>query len=151
MNNLINNQVSEIQILYKNKVKASERIKITLSSHADKVLRPFYEDDMDYKELSFAIFLNRANHVLAFSKISEGGLCSTVIDQKLLFQYALKVNAQSIILSHNHPSGNKDASEADKQLTKKIIEAGKIMQIQILDHIILTSEGYTSFQDEGLM
>jgi len=151
MNNLINSQVSEVEITYKNKVKASDRITVTQSVHAFTALLPYYENFIDHKEASFAVFLNRANHILAISKISEGGLCSTVIDLKLLFQYALKVNAQNIIISHNHPSGNKTISEADLKLTRRIVEAGKIMEIQILDHIILTSEGYTSFQDEGIM
>jgi DNA repair protein RadC len=151
MNNLINNQVSEVEITYKNKVKASDRVKITNSIHAINVLEPFYENYIDYKEVSFAIFLNKANHVLAVSKISEGGLCSTVIDQKILFQYALKVNAQSIIISHNHPSGNKTPSEADKKITNQMINAGLILEIKILDHLILTNEGYTSFAEEGLI
>ena len=151
MNNLYNNQVSEVEITYKNKIKASDRIKITSSIHAVNVLEPFFENYIDYKEVSFAIFLNKANHVLAVSKISEGGLCSTIIDQKILFQYALKVNAQSIIISHNHPSGNKTPSEADKKITTQMIHAGNILEIKILDHVILTSEGYTSFAEEGLM
>jgi DNA repair protein RadC len=151
MNNLINNQVSEVEITYKNKVKASDRVKITNFIHAINVLEPFYENYIDYKEVSFAIFLNKANHVLAVSKISEGGLCSTVIDQKILFQYALKVNAQSIIISHNHPSGNKTPSEADKKITNQMVNAGLILEIKILDHLILTNEGYTSFAEEGLI
>jgi DNA repair protein RadC len=151
MTNLFTSQVAEVQLIYKNKVKTSERKKITMSSQAVEILKPFYDDVIEYKEVFYCLFLNQANHVLAISKISEGGLNATVVDLKMIFQYALKVNAQGIILSHNHPSGNKAISDADMKITKQIIEAGKIMQVQILDHLIITSEGYTSFQDEGVI
>jgi DNA repair protein RadC len=89
--------------------------------------------------------------VLGYCQISAGGLNGTVADVRIIMQTALKSNACSIILSHNHPSGNLVPSEADKDLTKKIREAGKFLDIPALDHLIITSESYFSFADEGLM
>jgi DNA repair protein RadC len=89
--------------------------------------------------------------VLGYCQISSGGLSGTVADVRIIMQAALKSNACSIILSHNHPSGNLIPSEADKDLTKKIREAGKFLDIPALDHLIITSETYFSFADEGLM
>ncbi|MCD4736515.1 MAG: JAB domain-containing protein [Bacteroidales bacterium] len=93
--------------------------------------------------------LNRANKVLGWAKIGQGGISGTVTDPKVIFQIALKANASSIILAHNHPSGNKYHSEADNKLTRKIKNAGEFMDLQILDHIILIADGYYSFADEG--
>ena len=124
----------EITISYKDNVKASERIKI-LSS----------ETSYSY------LFLNRANKALGVSLISKGGMAETVMDVKIILQTALKVHASGIILSHNHPSGNLRPSEPDKQITSKIKEACKVLDLHLLDHIILTEESYYSFADEGLI
>ncbi|MEO6134693.1 MAG: JAB domain-containing protein, partial [Ginsengibacter sp.] len=84
-------------------------------------------------------------------ELSSGGISGTVADPKLVFMAALKSNACCLILSHNHPSGNLKPSHADEALTRKIAEAGKLFDIQVIDHVIVTSEGYFSFADEGLM
>jgi DNA repair protein RadC len=97
------------------------------------------------------MFTNRANKVLGIFELSTGGVSGTVADPKLIFAAALKVAASGLILSHNHPSGNLQPSQADIDLTRKIKEAGKLLEIQLLDHIILTTEGYYSFADEGLI
>ena len=96
-------------------------------------------------------YLNRANAVLACFQVSTGGITGTVADPRLIFTAALKVNAVSLILAHNHPSGNLFPSTADQELTIKIKEAGKFLEIKLLDHIILSSDGYCSFADEGLL
>ncbi|HLW06174.1 MAG TPA: DNA repair protein RadC [Marinilabiliaceae bacterium] len=97
------------------------------------------------------IMLNRANKIITRYNVSKGGLTGTVIDVRLILKKALEVYAASMIISHNHPSGNLTPSDADIKITKKIKEAGTIMDIPVLDHIIVTDNGYFSFADEGLL
>lgn len=145
-------EVSEIQLSYKSTVKPSQRPKITGSKDAYEVLRKSWDDSkLELVEQFKAMFTNRANKVLGIYEVSTGGIAGTVADPKLIFVAALKVGASGVILSHNHPSGNLKPSQADIDLTKKIKEAGKFLEIQLMDHVILTSEGYFSFADEGLV
>jgi DNA repair protein RadC len=96
--------------------------------------------------------MNRSNAVLGIMSVSKGGISGTITDIRIIFQGALKSNASGIIISHNHPSGNTDPSESDRRITQKIKEAGNIMDIQLLDHIIiLPVEGYYSFADNGVV
>jgi len=95
------------------------------------------------------LLLNRANKCLGIFTVSQGGTTSTEVDAKLIFATALKCNAINIILAHNYPSGNLSPSGADTQLTKKLKEGGKLLNIDVLDHIIITEDGYYSFADEG--
>ena len=106
---------------------------------------------MERVEEFMVLCLNRANRVLGYARISSGGISGTIADPKIIFQVALKSNASSIILAHNHPSGNKQPSEADIRLTRKMKDAGVLLDLPVLDHLILTSEGYHSFADEGLL
>lgn len=99
----------------------------------------------------WVIFLNRANVVLKHHNISSGGLSGTVVDPKVIFKNALENLASSIILIHNHPSGNKKPSSADISLTRKLKSAGEFLEIPILDHIIYTNDGFFSFADEGML
>jgi DNA repair protein RadC len=142
-------RVSEVQLTYKSKIKASERPKITSSRQVYDLLRPFFEEHMEYRELCYAVYLNTANRVLGVVKVSEGGCSGTVVDSKILFQGALLCAANAIILAHNHPSGSLRPSDNDISLTKKILAAGQVLSIPLLDHIILTDEGYYSFVDEN--
>jgi DNA repair protein RadC len=96
--------------------------------------------------------MNRSNSVLGIMAVSKGGLSGTVTDVRLIFQGAIKANASGIIVCHNHPSGNLKPSESDTKITRKIKEAGNLMDIQLLDHLILTMDGsYYSFADNGLL
>jgi DNA repair protein RadC len=97
------------------------------------------------------MLLNRSNRVLGIVNIASGGMASCVIDPKLIFVSAIKSAASSIILAHSHPSGNIKPSNEDISLTRKIKEGGKLLDITVLDHIIVTSEDFTSFADEGLV
>lgn len=97
------------------------------------------------------ILLNRANRVLGIVPISVGGTAGTVADPKVIFVSALKCNASSVILCHNHPSGNLKPSQADIELTRKLKAAGQFLDLPVLDHIILTKDAYFSFADEGMM
>ena len=146
-------QVSEVKLTYKPKVKASERMGIYSSNDTYQLLKEnFYDaDTIEYRESFKIVLLNRANKVLGVTQVSEGGLNSTPVDIRIIMQAAILANASAIILSHNHPSGNLRPSSDDKSITAQINQAAKIMQLQILDHIILTSEDYYSFADEGLI
>lgn len=145
------NTLAEISINYKPNIKLSELPKIVTSKDADAQFRALWSDKLQHVEEMYMMLLNRANKVLGYSKISTGGISGTVVDLKIVFQTALKSNASSIILSHNHPSGNLKPSEADIRITKNVREAGKIMDIVLLDHLIITEEGYYSFADEGAL
>jgi DNA repair protein RadC len=145
-----NSTLAEIEISYKPKYKASDLPKVVTSGDAYTCLKDVFPS-LDYREYFYILCLNRNNKVLGYCQISAGGLNGTIADVRIIMQTALKSNACSIILSHNHPSGNLVPSEADKDLTKKIREAGKFLDIPALDHLIITSESYFSFADEGLM
>ena len=156
MENLMNhkawNQVAEVELIYKSKVKASERPQVRTSKDGADLLKHFWsEDKIDFVEQFKVLFLNKANRVLGIFEVSSGGITGTVADPRLIFIAALKANATAIIISHNHPSGNLKPSQADEQLTEKIKQAGKFLDINLLDHVIITSEGYYSFSDEGLI
>ena len=141
----------EITINYKPSFKVSELPIITTSKDAEKYFREVWSDKLQHIEETFAILLNRANKALGFSKISSGGTGGTVVDTKVVFQTALKSNATAIIICHNHPSGNLKPSGADIKITNNIKEAGKIMDITLVDHLIITDESYFSFADEGMI
>lgn len=144
--------LAEVEMSYKSKVKPSERETIRSSYDGYQVLQNVYSDDrIEHVEEFIILLLNRCNKVLGWVKISQGGITGTVADPRIIFQAALITNATSIILSHNHPSGNRTPSSADIDLTKKISAAGKTLDISIYDHIIITTNGYYSFADEGLM
>jgi len=140
--------VSEIQISYKPTGRPGREI--TCSNDAYLELKNWYsEDTLALQEQFVVLYLNRGNQVLAAYEVSRGGMTSTIVDLRLLFSTALKVAAISLLLSHNHPSGRLKPSHADIMLTEKIKEGGKLLDIQLVDHIILTSERYYSFADEG--
>ncbi len=143
--------LSEITINYKPLFKLSDCPKVVTSKDAEKQFRGLWSDKIQYIEEMYILLLNRANKVLGFAKISIGGTTGTVVDTKVIFQTALKANANSIILCHNHPSGNLQPSDADIKITKNIKEAGKVLEIHLVDHIIITDEGYYSFADEGMI
>ncbi|SKC85224.1 JAB domain-containing protein [Ohtaekwangia koreensis] len=145
-------EVAEIQLSYKSNVKPSLRPKITSSRDAHEVLKRVWNDSViELCEQFKVLFTNRANKVLGVFEVSTGGIAGTVADPKLIFVAALRAGATGLILSHNHPSGNLTPSHADIELTKKIKEGGRLLEIQLLDHLILTSESYYSFADEGLI
>jgi DNA repair protein RadC len=145
-------QMAEVEIYYKTKIKAKEQPRITSSTDIRDYLRQIWNPmKIEYVEEMMIIVLNRANHILGWAKVSQGGLAGTVVDAKVIFQIALKANASAIIISHNHPSGNLKPSSADISLTKKIVEAGKNLDLPLLDHIIMASDSYYSFADEGML
>jgi DNA repair protein RadC len=103
------------------------------------------------REVFGVLFLNRANKVNHFEIVSEGGITGTVADPRVVMKKALEEDAVNIVLCHNHPSGNLKPSRADEELTHKIKEAAKYFDIRVMDHIIVSDEGYYSFADDGLL
>lgn len=155
---LLGNQISEVEIIYKPKVKSSERPIITSSQSAYDIIKNLYNQDLiEYKESFFALFLNRGNKVLAFKQISEGGQTGTVVDSREilitreLIKEKLKLASVAVIITHNHPSGNLKPSKQDIELTKRLKSSLELMNSTLLDHIIVTDEGYLSFADEGIL
>ena len=142
--------IPEITLKYKS--GDTKKIKVTSSKGAADYMRELYDmDTIEITESAICLFLNRANNSIGWFKVSQGGMTGTVIDVKLILIAALKCGAQAIILSHNHPSGQLRASDADLRITRKLNEACKILDISLLDHVIITNEGYLSFSDEGLL
>ncbi|MEP2026595.1 MAG: DNA repair protein RadC [Reichenbachiella sp.] len=123
--------------------------KVQSSSDAYHFLKPHLMD-LDHEQF-WVLYLNRANQILKPEMVSAGGVSGTVVDAKLVFKKALEVLASSVILAHNHPSGNLQPSTQDIQLTKKLKAAGQTLDIPVLDHIIFTDDGYFSFADESMM
>ena len=109
-----------------------------------------YIDDMK-QEHFLVMYLNQSNHVLKIECISNGGTTHVIADPKIIFKNALNLNATCIVLGHNHPSGNPRPSEDDRQLTKKLVSAGKLLDINVIDHIVIGNERYYSFRDHGDM
>ena len=119
---------------------------------AYEVLKALWEEGkIDLLEQFKVLFFNRANQVLCLYNVSSDGITGTVADPRLIFTAALKVNCVSQTLAHNHPSGALKPFRADEELTLKIIGAGHLLGIKVLDHLIISSEGYFSFADEGLL
>jgi DNA repair protein RadC len=116
------------------------------------ILRRYWKDDLLELQEEFKIMLlNRYDKVIGMFTVSSGGIAGTVADPKLIFGCALKAAASGIVLAHNHPSGALKPSQADIELTKKLTDGGQLLDIQVLDHFILTNEAYYSFADEGLL
>lgn len=143
-------RVSEIEISYHPVVKPSDRLSVTCSSDAEKVFRRIWCKPIELRECFYALFLNRANKVLGYYLVSIGGISGTLVDIRTIFQAALKANTCSVIFAHCHPSGNPKPSDADLELTRKLKDAGKILEISVLDHLIILPDGYVSMADEGI-
>jgi len=129
--------------------EALSKEQVTDSQTLYEILKPRMAD-LPHEEF-WVIYLNKANKILSFESISKGGVAGTVADIKIIFKKAIEQLASSIILAHNHPSGNLKPSSADIQLTKKMKETGQIMEIEVMDHIIVSESGYYSFADEGMI
>lgn len=143
--------VAALELGRRRKDKESEKVlpKITSSIDAYAIFRSELAD-LEHEEL-WVLLLNKAHRVMVKQHISTGGQGITVVDPKVIFKIALEQNAASIILGHNHPSGNLTASVSDIRVTKKLVEAGKLLELPILDHLILTDHHFISMADEGLI
>jgi len=142
--------VSALELGRRRKVAEPQRkTKITSSSDIFELMKPELLDES--VEHFYAVFLNRANIVIKKQVISQGGTSATVVDPKLIFKYAMDNTASYLILVHNHPSGNLKPSQADIQLTRRLVEVGKNLELLVLDHVIFTDVGYFSFADESMI
>ncbi len=139
--------MAAIELGSRRKLSEALKQKVLSSKNANEILHPILADK-HYEEF-WVLILNRANVLISFRQISDGGITGTVVDIRRIFKLALEFSGTSIILAHNHPSGNLYPSEADKLLTRKIKEAGEVMDIPVRDHLIISSDGYYSFADEG--
>lgn len=143
-------QVAEIKVTYHPKIPGGNRIQVRSSRNIYDIFMDFWDSTkIEYKEDFYAMYLNRANRIIGIHHHSSGGLSGTVVDTKQILGVGLKSNCSAIVLAHNHPSGNLNPSQADIDITKKIKKASKLMEITLLDHVIITSNGYYSFADEG--
>lgn len=129
--------------------EATQRDMVTSSREAYELLLPLFED-LKYEEF-WVVLLNRANRIIRKEKISAGGVAGTVVDSKILFKLAVESLASSIILAHNHPSGNVKPSQEDINLTRRLKQAAALLEINLFDHLIVTEHGYYSFADEGML
>ena len=142
--------IPEIRLSYQPKVRLSQLPKVRHSEEAVAILRKVWnKNELNLVESFKILFLNRTNRVLGVYEHSQGGLNGTVADQRLVYAAAIKAACAAIILAHNHPSGAVEPSVADIKLTRKYVEVGKLMEIPVLDHLILTDESYYSFGDDG--
>lgn len=122
--------------------------RITSGKAVFEIMQPII-GELPHEEF-WVLYLNNSNKVIQKAQLSKGGITGTVVDVRLIFKTALEHNATSVILCHNHPSGKLLASDADREITKKLKMAGEQLDIKVLDHLIITENGYLSFQDEGI-
>lgn len=144
-------KLPEIQIKYRNSnIPLELRPQITTSKDSETLFRQIWDlDTIELLESVKVVYLNRDNRLLGYQNLSNGGITCCIADVRLLFATALKSTATNIVLAHNHPSGNYKPSHQDEQLTKKVLEGCKHFDLKLLDHIILTRDGYYSFADNG--
>ena len=141
------NEICEVEIIYKRPSLTSMEQIQTSKDIADLFRKMISTERMDFKEFFLVALLSRSNHILGVSEISVGTANQTTINIKEILQLAIKSNSSALIICHNHPSGNLSVSESDLSVTRKIKDACHLFDIDLLDHIVLTSEGYYSVAD----
>ena len=144
--------IEEVSISYRYKLHPSQRPQVNCSKDAYEIFKAVWDfNKIDLQEDFKVILLNRSNRVLGVASLFTGGVSGAVVDVKLIFVVALKAMASCIIVAHNHPSGNLKPSSADEIMVKKIASAGQLLDIKVTDSLIISSEGFLSFADEGLL
>lgn len=146
-------KLCEVTIHYEPQIKASQQPKIACSQDIYKLLieRVFDMKTIQHKEFFYVLLINRSGRLIGVHLVSQGGLNGTIADVRIIMQTAILSNASGIILCHNHPSENTKPSNEDDSITKKVKKACNLMEIRLLDHIIVSSEGYYSYTDEGVL
>jgi len=141
-------QIPEIEIRYKNNNTIKK--KITNSKDCYEIMKDFFNDDtFDLIEELVVLYFDTSNQTLGWFRVSQGGISSSVVDPRIIFGIGLKAGASSMIISHNHPSGQITPSPADNNITRKLVKGGKLLGINLLDHIVVTRTGYYSYADHG--
>ena len=131
--------VGEVSLVYTKNNVILPNNPITSATAAHQAFKQIFNtESINHREFMFALYLNRANRIQGYAQISAGGINGTVCDPKVVFQCALKLNASGIILAHNHPSGNLKPSRADIHISEKLQDAGRLLDIQLIDHLIVT-------------
>lgn len=144
--------VSEVEIIYRNHTPIQNRISVTKSQTAYEILRNTWDENkIELLEQFKILLIDRNGSCLGISEVATGGVTACVVDPRVVFAIGLKSKASGLILAHNHPSGNLKPSEADLSLTQKFMKAGSFLDIAILDHLIITTNGYYSFTDNGII
>jgi len=153
LKNLANRKFCEIEVKYSSTIPKDERTTIINANDTELVCRAIYDfnNDYDYKEKCYVICLNYSNDIIGVNCISEGGVSATVVDIKHVFQTALLCNASSIIICHNHCSGNVKPSPADHKICDAIKKSGEILGIELIDNVIITRENFYSFMQNNVL
>lgn len=147
----VNNAICGVRELNVSYQKGKAGPKISSSTNAADLFRELMTARSSFSEEFLMLALNRANMVIGFYRVSSGGVSGTVADPKIIFSIALQSLASGLILCHNHPSGNLNPSQSDISMTKNAMQVGKLLDINVLDHVILTDNDYFSFADEGIL
>jgi DNA repair protein RadC len=145
-------QVTEVELTYRNKVNPRDRININSASGANEILQFSWDQNrIDLLEEFKIVLLSRSNACLGISEVAIGGSTACHVDPKIVFAIALKANAAAIILAHNHPSGQLKPSEPDIAMTNRLFLGGKLLNVDVLDHLIITRHGFYSMADNHIM
>lgn len=143
-------EIPEIQVSYKDPFTAS-RLQIKKATDVCDFFKKLFENCLQHHEEAYALYLSQNNKVLGVAKIAQGSVSEVSMSPLMIFQIALKVNASRIIVTHNHPSGSLQPSDADIKFTNRLVGAAKLLDLKLLDHIIISDAGYYSFRDDGLI
>lgn len=143
--------IAELSLTYQLREAPAARTKIISVDDFVEFITPFYGDQIETRELFFAVFLNQANHVVGVYHLGAGGITGTVADIRLILAMALQLLCNQIMITHNHPSGNLQPSSADRALTHKLQQSAGLMDMRILDHVIVTRHGHASLNELGFM
>lgn len=145
----IQDKVAEVQLAYKPKIKERRKLIGSADSYGFLIQKCYNPNTISHHEEFKCVFLNNRLQMLGWSTISSGGISETIVDIRLILQYAILMNASCILCSHNHPSGSVKPSRDDDRLTERLKKACDVMNIKLLDHIIVTEDSFFSYSDEG--
>lgn len=144
--------VAEVELTYRNLVKPADRLKVnSVASAYDILISAWDMNKIELVEQFYILLLDRGGYCLGISEIAKGGISACLVDPKIIFATALKAKASGIIMAHNHPSGTLKPSALDEALTLKLAEGGRLLDIEVKDHLIVTPQSYYSFAEYGLM
>ena len=144
--------LAEVQLSYRSKQNPTSQPQILDPQGAEQYLRGIWDQDaMELNEDFIVLMLTSSKHCLGWARISRGGSTATIVDPASVFKLALLANSQCLICAHNHPSNNLRISSTDKALTKRLVDAGRLLGIEVIDHLVLTRYGFSSFSQQGLM
>lgn len=145
------NVIREIKLVSEKTAPTYQTSLIKCSDDANRFIRQFFESDITLYESVFVLLLDNSSKTIGFAKISQGGVTCSIIDNKIIAKYAIDSLASSVILAHNHPSGNLKPSDNDRTATDKLYQALNLIDVKLIEHLIITEDSYWSFADNGLL